>query len=105
MVHTAVRAGNQQLADGDLPGLAATLWVVRRMLTVLALDPVDQWPEGGGGQLRPVVDALVESVVSARSAARERKDWAQADALREQLTAAGVVLEDTSEGQRWRLAR
>jgi cysteinyl-tRNA synthetase len=105
VVHGGIRAGNQQLADGDLPGLAATLAVVRRMLAVLALDPVDQWPDTGGGQLRPVVDALVESVVSARSAARERKDWGQADALRDQLAAAGVVLEDTAGGQRWRLDR
>ena len=35
-----VRAGNALLAAGDLPALAATLAAVRRMLTVLALDPV-----------------------------------------------------------------
>jgi cysteinyl-tRNA synthetase len=104
VVHSAVRAGNAQLAAGDLPALAATLSVVRRMLTVLALDPVEQWPQPGTGALRPVVDALVGAVVEARAQARARRDWAQADALRDRLAASGVVLEDTPDGVRWRLA-
>ncbi len=102
VVHTAVRAGNTQLAEADLPGLAATLADVRRMLVVLGLDPVTQWP-APAGDLAPVIDALVSTVVDARAAARGRKDWAQADALRDGLAAAGVVLEDTSAGVRWRL--
>ena len=102
-VHAGVRAGNTLLAARDLPGLAATLATVRRMLRVLALDPVSQWPAAGGGELRPVVDALVGLAVEARAAARGRRDWAQADALRDRLGAAGVVLEDTPDGVRWRL--
>ena len=72
------------------------------MLAVLALDPVDDWP-GSDGELAGVVDALVELLVDTRAQARERKDWAQADALRDRLTAAGIVLEDTADGVRWRL--
>ena len=102
VVHTAVRTGNTQLADGDLPGLAATLSDVRRMLVVLGLDPVTHWP-APAGDLAPVVEALVSTVVDARTAARARKDWAQADTLRDGLAAAGVVLEDTAAGVRWRL--
>jgi cysteinyl-tRNA synthetase len=101
-VHAGVRAGNVLLAAGKLPALAATLAVVRRMLTVLALDPVDQWPSTGGGELTGVVDALVALVAEARADARARKDWAQADAIRDRLTAAGIVLEDTPAGVRWR---
>jgi cysteinyl-tRNA synthetase len=103
VIHGAVRTGNTQLADRDLPGLAGTLAVVRRMLGVLCLDPLSDWPQSGGGELAPVVDALVDMVVEARAQARERKDWAQADALRDRLTAAGVLLEDTADGVRWRL--
>ena len=103
VIHSGVRAGNALLAAGELPALAATLAVVRRMLTVLALDPVEQWPDAGGSELTPVVDALVALVVEAREQARGRKDWTQADGLRDRLTAAGVVLEDTAGGQRWRL--
>ena len=108
LVHSGVRAGNALLAARDLPALAATLQRVRRMLAVLGLDPVDQWPETGGGSLTPVVDALVEIAVEARAGARARKDWAQADAVRDQLKASGIVLEDTMvdgvAGVRWRLA-
>ena len=74
------------------------------MLGVLCLDPISDWPQSGGGQLSGVVDSLVELAVSARAAARERKDYAEADALRDKLTAAGIVLEDTADGVRWRLA-
>ncbi|MCA1711045.1 MAG: cysteine--tRNA ligase [Actinobacteria bacterium] len=102
VVHSGVRAGNALLAAGELPALAATLAVVRQMLAVLALDPVDQWP-GTTGELTPVVDALVALAVEARAEARGRKDWAQADAIRDRLTGAGIVLEDTSGGVRWRL--
>jgi cysteinyl-tRNA synthetase len=107
-VHAGVRAGNALLATGDLPALAGTLATVRRMLGVLALDPVGQWPSSGGGELAPVVDALVAIAVEARADARARKDWAQADALRDRLNASGIVLEDTMvdgvPGVRWRLS-
>ncbi|MCU1673215.1 MAG: cysteine--tRNA ligase [Frankiales bacterium] len=102
VVHSGVRAGNALLAAGELPALAATLAVVRRMLSVLALDPVEQWP-GSTRELTPVVDGLVALAVEARAQARTRKDWAQADAIRDRLTAAGIVLEDTADGVRWRI--
>ena len=102
-VHNAVRRGNTQLADKDLPALAGTLSTVRRMLQVLCLDPLSDWP-AATGELTPVVDALVQLLVETRAQARERKDWAQADALRDRLTEAGIVLEDTADGVRWRLA-
>ena len=107
-IHSGVRSGNALLAAGEWPALAATLVVVRRMLAVLALDPVDQWPGGGGGELTPVVDALVALAVEARGEARARKDWAQADAIRDRLAASGIVIEDTRSGDnagvRWRLS-
>jgi cysteinyl-tRNA synthetase len=103
VLHSGVRAGNALLAARELPALAATLSVVRRMLGVLALDPVDQWPAASGGELTGVVDALVALAIEARGAARERKDYAQADAVRDRLTAAGIVLEDTADGVRWRI--
>ena len=107
-IHSGVRAGNALLASRELPALAATLSVVRRMLTVLALDPVEQWPAGSGGELGPVVDALVAIAVEARADARVRKDWVRADAVRDRLAASGIVLEDTVvdgvAGVRWRLA-
>ena len=104
VLHSAVRRGNTQLADRSAGELAGTLALVRRMLGVLALDPISDWPATGSSELTPVVDQLVALLVETRAQARERKDWAQADALRDRLTAAGIVLEDTADGVRWRLA-
>jgi cysteinyl-tRNA synthetase len=105
LVHHTVRAGNTALVDSDRARLAGALGSVRRMLEVLGLDPVAQWPAAGGaGELEKVVDALVRVALDARQEARARKDYAAADAIRARLAAAGVVVEDTAEGVRWRLA-
>jgi cysteinyl-tRNA synthetase len=75
------------------------------MLGVLGLDPLaPQW-EGTGDDLTEVVDALVAVALEQRQAARARKDYAAADAIRDRLTAAGVLIEDTPRGPRWELKR
>lgn len=43
----------------------------------------------------------VEAKIVERKEARAAKEWAQADAIRDELTARGVVLEDTAQGTRW----
>ncbi len=55
--------------------------------------------EGDGGT---DADSAVEELVARRQAAREAKDWAAADALRDELAALGVVVEDTPDGPIWR---
>ncbi len=47
--------------------------------------------------------ARIDDLVKERSAARQRRDWAQADALRAELAALGVVVEDTPAGPKWKL--
>ncbi len=101
VVHSAVRSGNAALG-GDPRDMAGWLDVVRRMLEVLGLDPIAQWPSPGA-DLAPVVDALVAVALQARQDARDRKDFAGADAMRDSLVAAGIVVEDTPAGPRWRL--
>ena len=41
------------------------------------------------------------ALLEARQAARERKDFAESDRIRDALAAAGVVVEDTAQGPRW----
>jgi cysteinyl-tRNA synthetase len=51
------------------------------------------------------VSALVSVAIAQRQAARARKDYAAADAIRDELHVAGVVIEDTPNGPRWELKR
>jgi cysteinyl-tRNA synthetase len=105
IVHESVRDGNAALTAGDVAGTAKRLGEVRAMLAVLGLDPLAApWGAGqAGGDLRPVVDALISVALDQRQAARARKDFAAADAIRDQLLEAGVVVEDTPRGPRWEL--
>jgi cysteinyl-tRNA synthetase len=47
--------------------------------------------------------AEIESLVAQRDRARQTRNWARADALRQALEAQGVVVEDTPAGSKWRL--
>ncbi|MCZ4120828.1 cysteine--tRNA ligase [Streptomyces sp. H39-S7] len=105
IVHTSVRQGNSALTADDKETAVARLAEVRAMLGVLGLDPLDeQWAGGGhGDDLHGVVDSLVRLVLEQRQAARERKDYATADAIRDQLQQSGLDIEDTASGPRWSL--
>jgi cysteinyl-tRNA synthetase len=79
---------------------------VRAMLDILGVDPQDtHWTGAGAVEgLRETIDDLVSLALEQRAAARARKDWAAADAIRDQLKDAGVVVEDTPTGPRWTIA-
>ena len=101
-VHEVVGAGNTALASGNDTAASGALASVRAMLGVLGLDPLDpQWRGEEAGDLRGVVDALVALALEQRAEARSRKDWVTADAIRDQLKRAGIVVEDTPQGPRW----
>ncbi len=106
VVHDTVRAGNAALADGKLAEVAAAVGAVKAMLTVLGLDPeAEPWADGHvGGELLPVIDALVQVALAQRAEARARKDFAAADAVRDGLKGAGILIEDTPAGPRWTVA-
>ena len=103
VVHDTIREGNTALSARDETGVRAALTAVRAMLGVLGLDPLDPaWGDAEhGNDLKPVVDALVRLALEQRAQARGRKDWAAADAVRDQLKNAGVQVEDTPAGPRW----
>jgi cysteinyl-tRNA synthetase len=108
LVHQAVRQGNTALSAGDKEQVAVAVAELRAMLGVLGLDPLDErWAAGSGGgqdaELTGVVDSLVALVLDQRQAARSRKDYGTADAIRDELQRAGLVIEDTPSGPRWEL--
>jgi cysteinyl-tRNA synthetase len=104
-IHDVVREGNKLLASGDSPALQGNLASVRHMLDLLGLDPLHpQWSATSrAGDARDTIATLVEALLQQREEARARKDWAAADAVRDQLKAAGVDIEDTPGGPRWTL--
>ena len=69
------------------------------MLGLLQSDP-EQWFKGDASD----EDAAIEALINERLAARKARDFAKADALRDQLQAQGIVLEDTKDGTSWRRA-
>ncbi|MBB5934466.1 cysteine--tRNA ligase [Streptomyces zagrosensis] len=106
IIHTTVRQGNSALTADDKESAVARLAEVRAMLGVLGLDPLDEhWCDDGerGDDLHGVVDSLVRLVLEQRQAARARKDYGTADAIRDQLQQSGLVIEDTPAGPRWEL--
>lgn len=108
VVHTTVRQGNAALSADDKEAAVARLAEVRAMLGVLGLDPLDDHWTGTGGadrgaDLHGAVDTLVRLVLEQREAARARKDYAAADAIRDQLQQSGLAIEDTPDGPRWTL--
>ncbi len=93
-----------RLRESDLPAaaaLASQLKVLAGLLGVLQLEPDAFLRAGAEGK----VDAAeVEALIQARLQARAEKNWVESDRIRDQLTAMGVVLEDSKGGTTWRLA-
>jgi cysteinyl-tRNA synthetase len=80
-------------AKGNLLGSGA-------LLGLLQQDP-EAWFKRGSEH----VDAVhVESLLEARRAARESRDFARADAIRAELAAMGIAIEDGADGTRWKIA-
>ncbi len=85
------RIDARSLSTGDANTIRSAL---RDLDQVLGLLP------DAGLALSPAAEALLQ----ARADARAAHDWARSDALRDELAAAGVAVEDTRDGQRWRWA-
>jgi cysteinyl-tRNA synthetase len=86
------RIAERRLSTADAERILATL---RDLDGVLGVLPADD-EAALAGDLAALLDA--------RAAARAARDWAASDRLRDELAAAGIVVEDTRDGQRWRRA-
>jgi len=104
VVHETVRRGNVALAASDQATVATRLQAVRGMLGILGVDPyAEPWwsRRESASPSAAVIDSLVAALLQQREGARARRDFAAADAVRDQLRAAGVEVEDTPSGPRW----
>jgi len=48
------------------------------------------------------LDAEIEALIEARTAARKARNFTESDRIRDQLTGKGIILDDTPGGTRWR---
>ena len=58
---------------------------------------------GVAGPAEVTLDPELQAMLDDRAAARAARNWAESDRLRDELLARGVAVEDTRDGQRWRL--
>ena len=94
VIFDTLRKANVELDTGSADGPVFARMVID-MAEALGVD-VDAAEHGADAG-----DAAIEDLVAQRQAAREAKDWATADSLRDELSALGVVVEDTPAGPIW----
>ena len=114
VVHATLKRLNSALAapTPERDAVVGAALDLRSQLDVLGLDPLaEPWrsrvlggSEAGSDSAMDALDHLVTALLDQRAEARAAKDWPRADALRDELTAAGVVVEDSTAGARWHLA-
>ena len=88
-------------AGEDANNVAAELKTLAGMLGLLQRDP-EAFLKGGVGSGDGPDDAAIDVLVAARVDAKANKEWAEADRIRDELKALGIVLEDSADGTSWR---
>jgi cysteinyl-tRNA synthetase len=84
--------------SGDL-AIAAQLKGLANILGLLERSPEDFMQGGSAGGMDA---AAIEAQINARSDAKKAKNFAEADRIRQELLAQGIILEDTPQGTIWR---
>ena len=94
----SMRIGNS--ASEDKKVIAKAAGEIRGALSILGCDPKDDAFKSSNSH-DAAIDGLIKLALEQRQAARERKDFAAADQIRDQIASLGITVEDTSNGPRW----
>ena len=99
-----INRARQSGQDDEARALGGELRRLAGILGLLQREPDSFLKRGHTATEDGLTEEAIEALIARRNAAREQRDWAEADRLRAELEAQGVVLEDSAAGTSWRRA-
>jgi cysteinyl-tRNA synthetase len=100
-ISDSLRRGNSAITANNLGEVKEAAAEIRGALEILGCDPFDSAFASSGPDLTDALVGVIQLALAQRQAARDRKDFASSDAIRDGLAALGIAIEDTAHGQRW----
>lgn len=98
----AVRVINS-VADKKETLTADDIEQLKELMQVFVFDVLGLLDESESNAGSDVINGLMNLIIDIRKTARENKDWATSDKIRDELKAAGVEIKDTKDGVEWRI--
>ena len=103
-VNESLEKTKKAITENNKEQIKSAAAEIRGALNILGCDPFDASfaaNSAGSANLTEALDGVIQLALAQRAAARERKDFASSDAIRDGLSALGIAIEDTPQGQRW----
>ncbi len=98
------RAANKATEAGDKATLKAQMLDAGELLGLIQQDPAAWFAQAPAAAAGAPSAEEIEAKLAQRQDARNSKQWAESDRIRDELKARGVLVEDGKDGQRWRYA-